>query len=158
MYRVSTAGTFFTINVEVGDVLIAKVNDAAFEADWIVINNPPEPFGYMIDASDVQLNVSSEIYADIALPVINFDKHTNDGGTFLAYVEVSTRDISLRVVNETEATVYGETTAISATGVASVALTGLPTSGQARIKVQAKKDAAGGGNPSVHQQTLYLNE
>jgi len=38
MYTVTVAGTFFTIGVEVGDVLIAEVNNASVEADWTIVN------------------------------------------------------------------------------------------------------------------------
>ena len=36
-YVVSAAGTFFTTAVEVGDLLVAEVDDAAAEADWVVV-------------------------------------------------------------------------------------------------------------------------
>jgi len=38
MYTVTVAGTFFTKKVQVGDVLIAEVNNAAVEADWTIVN------------------------------------------------------------------------------------------------------------------------
>ncbi len=38
MYTVTSAGTFFTVGVEVGDVLIAEVNSASLEADWTIVN------------------------------------------------------------------------------------------------------------------------
>lgn len=37
-YVVTAAGTFFTTAVEVGDVLMARIDDAAVEADWIIVN------------------------------------------------------------------------------------------------------------------------
>lgn len=37
MYTVTAAGTFFTISVEIGDVLIAEIDSASVEADWTVV-------------------------------------------------------------------------------------------------------------------------
>lgn len=37
MYTVTTAGTFFTVSVEVGDVLIAEIDNASVEADWTIV-------------------------------------------------------------------------------------------------------------------------
>jgi hypothetical protein len=37
-YTVTVAGTFFTTSVEVGDVIIAEIDNAAVEADWTVVN------------------------------------------------------------------------------------------------------------------------
>jgi hypothetical protein len=37
-YTVTVAGTFFTIAVEVGDLLIAEIDSALVEADWTVVN------------------------------------------------------------------------------------------------------------------------
>ena len=38
MYTVTVAGTFFTVGVEVGDTLIAEVNNASTEAEWTIVN------------------------------------------------------------------------------------------------------------------------
>jgi hypothetical protein len=38
MYTVTSAGVFFTTNVELGDVLIAEIDSAAAEADWTIVN------------------------------------------------------------------------------------------------------------------------
>ncbi|MBL4871769.1 MAG: hypothetical protein JKX72_12555 [Robiginitomaculum sp.] len=38
MYAVTVAGNFFTIAVEIGDVLIAEIDSATLEADWTVVN------------------------------------------------------------------------------------------------------------------------
>lgn len=37
MYTVTAAGTFFTITVEIGDVLIAEIDSATVEADWTIV-------------------------------------------------------------------------------------------------------------------------
>lgn len=37
MYTVTAAGTFFTVSVEAGDVLIAEVDAASAEADWTIV-------------------------------------------------------------------------------------------------------------------------
>jgi hypothetical protein len=39
MYTVIVAGTFFTTDVEVGDVLIAEVDSASAEADWTIVQS-----------------------------------------------------------------------------------------------------------------------
>ena len=38
MYTVTAAGTFFTVGVEIGDVLIAEVDNPSVEADWTIVN------------------------------------------------------------------------------------------------------------------------
>ena len=38
MYTVTVAGTFFTTAVEIGDVLIAEIDDADAEAEWTIVN------------------------------------------------------------------------------------------------------------------------
>lgn len=38
MYTVTTAGNFFTIGVEIGDVLIAEQDDPSLESHWTVVN------------------------------------------------------------------------------------------------------------------------
>lgn len=38
MYTVTAAGTFYTVDLEIGDVLIAEVDDPAAEADWTIVN------------------------------------------------------------------------------------------------------------------------
>ena len=38
MYTVTVAGDFFTIGVEVGDVIISEIDNAAVEADWSIVN------------------------------------------------------------------------------------------------------------------------
>ena len=38
MYTVTAAGTFFTVSLEIGDVIIAEIDNAAVEADWTIVN------------------------------------------------------------------------------------------------------------------------
>jgi len=38
MYTVTAAGSFFTVAVEVGDVLIAEVNNPTLESQWTIVN------------------------------------------------------------------------------------------------------------------------
>lgn len=52
MYTVTVAGTFFTISVEVGDVLIAEVDSASTEADWTIVNKN-------LDASSIKTSYES---------------------------------------------------------------------------------------------------
>jgi hypothetical protein len=48
-FVVEASGTFFTAEVEVGDVLIAKVDSASQESDWIVINKN-------VDSQEIELS------------------------------------------------------------------------------------------------------
>jgi hypothetical protein len=43
-YTVTVAGTFFTIDVEVGDVLIAEVTNATLESDWTILNKNTDSY------------------------------------------------------------------------------------------------------------------
>ena len=63
MYTVTVAGTFFTTPLEVGDVLIAEVNDAAAEADWTI----------------VQRNVDQATTTTLGLVELATDAETNTG-------------------------------------------------------------------------------
>jgi hypothetical protein len=46
MYTVTVAGTFFTVAVEVGDVLIAEIDTATVEADWTIVNKNIDPAAF----------------------------------------------------------------------------------------------------------------
>lgn len=52
MYTVTAAGTFFTIEVEVGDTLLAEVDDPSAEADWTVLQKN-------LDASSIKIAYES---------------------------------------------------------------------------------------------------
>ena len=52
MYTVTAAGTFFTVGVEVGDVLIAEIDSAALEADWTIVNKD-------LDAASIKTSYES---------------------------------------------------------------------------------------------------
>ena len=39
MYTTTVAGTFFTVPLEVGDLIIAEINSALVEADWTVLRS-----------------------------------------------------------------------------------------------------------------------
>jgi len=64
MYTVTVAGTFFSTALEVGDVLIAEIDDAAVEADWTVVNKD-------LDASSIKTsyesNADTNAYNDAAV-------------------------------------------------------------------------------------------
>lgn len=55
MYTVTDAGTFFTTAVEVGDTLIAEIDDAVAEADWTIVNK---------NLDDASIKVAYENNAD----------------------------------------------------------------------------------------------
>jgi hypothetical protein len=52
MYTVTVAGNFFTIAVEVGDVLIAEVDDPSTAADWTIVNKD-------LDAASIKTSYES---------------------------------------------------------------------------------------------------
>lgn len=65
MYVVSVAGTFFTEDVQVGDTLIAKVDDAGSLADWIRVEHNRQDIGSATEteAGLVELATQAEVLA-----------------------------------------------------------------------------------------------
>lgn len=63
MYVVSVAGTFFTEDVQVGDTLIAKVDDAAALTDWVRIEHNRQDIGNAseTEAGLVELATQQEV-------------------------------------------------------------------------------------------------
>lgn len=53
MYKVNTAGTFFSTPVNIGDFLISKVDAPTLEADWEIFVDPAVPTTALNDLSDV---------------------------------------------------------------------------------------------------------
>lgn len=87
MYTVTVAGTFFTVEVEVGDVLISDVDsvDAANVADWTIVQSnigaaSETVAGYIRIAT--QAEVDAEASALIAVTPAYLHETTFDGGTF----------------------------------------------------------------------------
>lgn len=61
-YTVTVAGTFFTANLEAGDLLISEVDDPAAEADWTIVNrnvNSDDITGTVTVHSDVDATTTA---------------------------------------------------------------------------------------------------
>lgn len=87
MYTVTVAGTFFTEDVEVGDVLIADVDsvDAASLADWTIVQNnlgaaTESTPGYIELATQTEMNTATDDAR--AVTPLKYANSTIDGGTF----------------------------------------------------------------------------
>ena len=89
MYTVTVAGTFFTIPVVVGDVLISEVDDATTETEWTILQKNLEQAtttvaGITRYATDTEVTDGTESEAAItpsalaaATPVLNLGDGTN---------------------------------------------------------------------------------
>jgi hypothetical protein len=64
-YTVTTAGTFYTTEVQVGDMLIAEIDDPATEADWTIVNkNIPDIVSATTDLEGlIELATQAEVDA-----------------------------------------------------------------------------------------------
>lgn len=87
MYTVTVAGTFFTIPLEVGDVLISDVLsvDAAAVTDWTIVQRnlgaaAEATPGYIQLATQAQMNTATDDLT--AVTPLKFASSTIDGGTF----------------------------------------------------------------------------
>ena len=89
MYTVTVAGTFFTVEVEVGDVLIADVDsvDAAALADWTIVQSnigyaSETVAGYIEIATQAEVDTLTGGSALLAVTPAYMHLTTFDGGTF----------------------------------------------------------------------------
>lgn len=87
MYTVTVAGTFFTVEVEIGDVLIADVDsvDAAALADWTIVQSnigaaSETVPGYIELATQTEMNTATDDLR--AVTPLKYANSTIDGGTF----------------------------------------------------------------------------
>ena len=87
MYTVTAAGTFFTEEVEVGDVLISDVDssDAASLADWTIVQNnlgaaSETVPGYIELATQAEMDTATDDAR--AVTPLKYANSTIDGGTF----------------------------------------------------------------------------
>lgn len=72
-YTVSVAGTFFTVAVEAGDVLIADIDNAAVEADWTIVNRNIDSSAFATAAQGITADSATQ-------PGDNISTLTNDSG------------------------------------------------------------------------------
>jgi hypothetical protein len=87
MYTVTVAGTFFTVELEVGDVLIADVDsvDAASVADWTIVQanigaSSETVAGYIELATQAEMDTATDDLR--AVTPLKYANSTIDGGTF----------------------------------------------------------------------------
>ncbi len=99
MYTVTVAGTFFTIAVEIGDVLIAEKASATLEADWTIVNKN-------LDAASIKTsyesNSNTNAYTDADQTTVGNQSGTNTGDEAAASTTVSGTS-ELATQTETEA-------------------------------------------------------
>jgi hypothetical protein len=99
MYTVTVAGTFFTTAVEVGDVLIAEIDDAAVEADWTIVNKN-------LDAASIKTayesNADTNAFTDTEKTNLSNQSGTNTGDEAAASTIVS-GIVELATTAETDA-------------------------------------------------------
>lgn len=87
MYTVTAAGNFFTVPVEIGDVLIAEVDsvDTAAVTDWTIVQAniggaTETAAGYIELATQAEMNTATD---DVrAVTPLKYANSTIDGGTF----------------------------------------------------------------------------
>jgi hypothetical protein len=87
MYTVTAAGTFFTVELEIGDVLISDVDsvDAANIADWTIVQSnigaaSETVPGYIELATQTEMNTATDDLR--AVTPLKYANSTIDGGTF----------------------------------------------------------------------------
>jgi len=89
MYTVTVAGTFFTVAVEIGDVLIAEVDsvDAASVADWTIVQTnittaTETVQGYVEIATQVETDLTTSTLDTHAVTPMKLNAWVIDGGSF----------------------------------------------------------------------------
>lgn len=87
MYTVTAAGTFFTVELEIGDVLISDVDstDAAAIGDWTIVQAniggaTETTAGYIEIATQAEMDTGTD--DDRAVTPLKYASSTIDGGTF----------------------------------------------------------------------------
>lgn len=85
-YTVTVAGTFYTIAVEVGDVLIAEVVDPTVEADWTIVNKN-------LDSASIKAqyesNANTNEFSDAEQTLLGNQSGTNTGDEVAASTTVA---------------------------------------------------------------------
>jgi hypothetical protein len=100
--------------------------------------------------------ISSTSYVQIKEVIANFVDANGTTGNLYINIGYVNRAASVKVTNNGASVQYGETTGIAASGIATVALTGLPSTGVATLEVWVKKDSAGGTDPTYNQISLNI--
>lgn len=137
-YTVTVAGTFFTVPVVAGDLLIAEVNDAAAEADWTIVNrNIQENFLELTDTPAAYTGSGGYIlrvnstpnaieFAALSSIMSNLTQTANGGLATFSYNGTSAVSIALNFTNLVNETVLADTDEFAyydASGAAMRALT-----------------------------------
>lgn len=92
LYTVTVAGTFYTVDVEVGDVLIAEAVDASTEAEWTIVNKN-------LDAASIkssyESNSDTNAFTDSEKTLLSNQSGTNTGDQDLSPYDTHIADDSL---------------------------------------------------------------
>jgi hypothetical protein len=113
MYTVTVAGTFFTIPVEIGDVLIAEVDSATLESQWTIVQSN-------LDAASIKTlyesNANTEVYTTGEQTKVSNLSGTNTGDITLAgapnYLTLAGQALTLTKLDITD-----DTNLIAGTGI-----------------------------------------
>jgi hypothetical protein len=84
-YVVTVAGTFFTAEVEIGDVLISRQDDPTLESHWVIVNKNIEEFPVPDhkDLQNLQGGTTDEYYHITSEQSTNLDELTDGSETEL---------------------------------------------------------------------------
>ena len=86
MYVVTAAGTFFTTAVEVGDVIIAEIDNAAVEADWAIVNKNLDDASIKVAYEN---NANTNAYTDAEQTIVGNTSGSNSGDEPAASLSVA---------------------------------------------------------------------
>ena len=98
MYTVTTAGEFFSISVEIGDVLIAEVLNADAEAEWTIVNKDLNAASIK---SSYESNGNTNAYTDAEQTKVSNLSGTNTGDESAASASIA-GIVELATVLETD--------------------------------------------------------
>ena len=96
MYTVTVAGIFFTINVEIGDVIIAEIDNALIEVDWTIVNKNLDAVSIK---SAYESNADTNEFSDAEQTIVGNTSGTNTGDQILRtdetlpFTDNSTNDV-----------------------------------------------------------------
>ena len=97
MYTVTVAGIFFTINVEIGDVIIAEIDNALIEVDWTIVNKNLDAVSIK---SAYESNADTNEFSDAEQTIVGNTSGTNTGDQTLRtdetlpFTDNTTNDVS----------------------------------------------------------------
>lgn len=155
-YVVSTAGTFFTEDVQVGDMLIAKIDDAATLADWVLVNkNIPDIVsastiveGLVFLATQAEVDAGTNAvkvvtpatlkgHLDAYGMMLRYSETIGDGATtdFTITHSLGSKDVLIAVYNVATDTKVETDESTPTVNTASIKFNTAPTANQFRVVV-----------------------